>query len=157
MNTATTELLAKPAPPLVERLAEASTWVSLDSLDTFLGTRGDAVLFIWSDPVRFPEVVDVAVVLPELLRHFSAGGVLRFAIGVVTAESEDAVAQRFGAQRRPSLVFVRDGQYVGTVDGMLDWDVYVERVTQVLALPTRRAPGVGIPVVTAHPGGSSCH
>ena len=150
--------LSAPAiPALVERLAEASTWVSLDTLTAFTGQPGDGVLFIWSDPVRFPEVLDVAVVLPELLKHFSAGGAPRFRIGVVDKASEDAVAQRYGAQRRPSLVFVREGQYVGTVDGMLDWDVYVERFTQTLALPGRRAPSVGIPVVNAGANGSTCH
>ena len=144
------------SPPLVDQLARNTTWVSIDTLDTFLQTPGNAVIFIWSDPIRFPESLDVAVVLPELQRHFSQGGAARFAIGVVTADSEDAIARRFGAQRRPSLVFLRDGQYVGTVDGMLDWDVYVGQVQQALDTAPRRAPTVGIPVVNAS-AGPACH
>lgn len=155
--TTLAEPVASRVPPLVQQLADKSAWVSTDTLDAFLKTPGDAVLFIWSDPVRFPETLDVAVVLPELQKHFSQGGPARFAIGVVTGDSEDAVARRFGAQRRPSLVFVRDGQYVTTVDGMLDWDVYVDQVQQALAAPTRRAPSVGIPVVNGDAGGAACH
>ena len=43
----------------------------------------------------------------------------------------------------PTLVFLRDGQYVTTLSGMLDWDVYVERVGQALAMPASRARATG--------------
>jgi hydrogenase-1 operon protein HyaE len=39
---------------------------------------------------------------------------------------------------------------------MHDWDVFIERVTQALAMPVSRAP-IGIPVVSATAGGASCH
>ncbi len=140
--------------PLVERLAQAegATPINLATLDAWLERPGDRVLFFSGDPVRFPEGVDVAVVLPELRAAHGA----RFEIGVVRREDEDAVARRFGAQHWPSLVFLRDGRYVATVAGMKDWDEYLRLIGDILERPATRAPTVGIPVVSAAPA-AGCH
>ena len=143
------------AAPLVARLVEVhgARWIGRDALDAFLAEPGDRVLFFHGDPVRFPEVLDVAVVLPELQRAFPG----RFQVGVVPRADEDAVAARFAANRWPSLLFLRDGRYVTLVAGMLDWTDYVARVAEALALPPSRVPGIGIPVVGAATGASGCH
>ncbi|MEW5890633.1 MAG: hydrogenase [Pseudomonadota bacterium] len=155
-DTPGASLAATPAasvPPLIERLVSqhGAVWVDTRSIDAFLATPGDRVLFFAGDPVRFPECLDVAVVLPELQLAFPG----RFAVGVVRREEEDALARRFGSQRWPALVFLRDGRYVTTIAGMLDWDVYLERIAQALAMPTSRAPMIGIAVV-AEGGSTSC-
>jgi len=93
---------------------------------------------------------EARVVLPELLRAFPG----RLRIAVAEQASEDALARRYGATRRPSLVFLRGGQYVTTVAGMLDWDDYLAAVAHALQMPVTRAPGIGIPVVAASGG---CH
>lgn len=145
-----------PASPLIERLVSnhGASWVTLDTVDAWAAAGGDRVLFLSGDPVRFPEALDVAVVLPELAAHFPH----RLAVGVALREHEDAIARRYGSIRWPALVFVRDGEYVTTLSGMLDWDVYVQRVGEALEMPTSRAPTVGIPVRTAGAASeSSCH
>lgn len=149
---------APAAPPLVEALVSrhGATWVDLANVADWAAGPGDRVLFFHGDPIRFPECLDVAVVLPELQRHF--GG--RFVAGVVRREDEDAIAARYAVQRWPSLVFLRGGQYVGLVAGMLDWDVYLQQVGALLAAPPSRVPGVGIPVVAAGASAASdrsCH
>jgi hydrogenase-1 operon protein HyaE len=152
MTTAT----AYAATPLVQRLAERpeACFVDPDNLPEFLQQPGEAVLFFSGDAVRFPEGQDVAVVLPELGRMVAGG--LR--IGVVPTVHEDALAAKFNVQRWPSLVWLRDGKYVATIAGMLDWDEYVQRVNAALATPATRVPGIGIPVVAAGGGAaSSCH
>ncbi len=141
---------------LVQRLVNEfqATWITPQSLAAFTqATTGEQVLLFTGDPVRFPECLDVAVVLPELQRAF-APTQGRFAIGVVCRETEDEVARRYGVQRWPSLVFLRGGQYVATVAGMLDWTDYLARVAEVLALPTSRPP---IPLVSPHAADSHCH
>lgn len=166
MNTNTLAPLAEPqtpacadprigAAPLVARLVEqhGARWIGRAALDAFLAEAGDRVLFFHGDPVRFPELLDVAVVLPELQRAFPG----RFQLGVVPRADEDAVAARFAANRWPSLLFLRDGHYVTLVAGMLDWSDYVARVAEALALPPGRVPGVGIAVVGAATGAGSCH
>lgn len=142
-------------PALARRLIDdrGATSIDTDTLEPFIARAGDRVLFFCGDPVRFPEGLDVAVVLPELQTAFPG----RFEIGVVERHCEDAVARRFGTQRWPSLVFVRDGDYVTTVAGMLDWSDYVERVKTALAMPTSRAPSIGIPLVSASASAASCH
>ncbi len=138
--------------PLVQRLVQqhGAAPVSMASLEGFLARGGDQVLFFSGDPVRFPEALDVAVVLPELRAAFCD----RFEVGVVERDDEDAVARRFGAQHWPSLVFVRDGRFVASVAGMKDWDEYQRDVATALATAPTRAP-IGIPVVSA--AGPSCH
>jgi hydrogenase-1 operon protein HyaE len=140
---------------LIARLVEqhGAAWVDGGNIDAFLAEPGDRVLFFAGDPVRFPECLDVAVVLPELQRVFRG----RFDVGVARREDEDALARRFGSQRWPALVFLRDGRYVTTVAGMLDWDVYLARVSEALAMPTSRAPTIGIPVVSGGAGTTGCH
>ncbi|MBL0148171.1 MAG: hydrogenase [Ideonella sp.] len=142
--------------PLVQRLVTqfGAEWVDSDNLAAFRAGPGERVLFFSGDPVRFPECLDVAVVLPELQAVFPG----RLRIGVVRREHEDAVAARFGANRWPCLVFLRDGQYVTLIAGMLDWTDYVERVRQALVMPTTRTPGIGIAVVGAGAAdAASCH
>lgn len=136
---------AEGAAPLVQRLVErhGARWVPLAALDDFLATGGDQLLFFHGQPLRFPEGVDVAVVLPELQKHFGQ----RWLIGVVPLADEDAVAARFGVQRWPSLVLLRGGRYLGTLSGMRDWSDYVHDITGVLASTPTRPPGVGIRVV----------
>lgn len=141
--------------PLVQRLLDQpdAQTVEPDTLETWLAHGGERVLLFSGDPVRFPEALDVAVVLPELRAAFAD----RFAIGVVPREHEDAIARRFGVQRWPSLVFLRGGGYLGTVSGMRDWDDFGREVGDVLARDVSRAPSVGIPVVSNPAGADSCH
>lgn len=139
---------------LVSRLAESgsATWVDTDTIDAWAAQGGDRVVLLAGDPVRHPEGLDVAVVLPELQRSLPG----RFSIGVVRRHEEEALARRYGAQRWPTLLFLRDGQYVTTLSGMHDWDVFLRKTEEALAAPVSRPPGVGIPVVAAA-SGSACH
>jgi hydrogenase-1 operon protein HyaE len=142
-------------PPLVARLVEqyGATWVDAANCESVVA-QGNWVVFVAGDAIRFPECLDVAVVLPELQRH--AGNAFR--IAVATLPDEDAIARRYAAQRRPALVFLRDGGYVTNVSGMLDWDDYIKAVDDALKMPVSRVPGIGIPVVSSSASaGSSCH
>jgi hydrogenase-1 operon protein HyaE len=141
---------ADDAPGVIRNLVErhGAVWVDQDSLDAWLSGTGDRVLLLAGDPVRFPEGLDVAVVLPEVQR--ALGG--RFTVGVVRRSAEEAVARHFGSNRWPSLVFVRDGNYVSTLPGMHDWEDFITRVHEALALPPSRIPGIGIAVVSANAG-----
>jgi len=140
---------------LVERLASVhgATWLDATTLQPWSAQGGNRVVLFAGDPVRFPEGQDVAVVLPELRRSVPGG----FEIGILPRALEEAVARRYGVQRWPSLLFLRDGQYVATLAGMLDWDDYLRETTQALALPVSRVPGIGVPLVSAAASESSCH
>jgi hydrogenase-1 operon protein HyaE len=141
------------ASPLVLRLVRdfGAAWVDEAAVAGWVGGAGDRVLLLAGDAVRFPEGQDVAAVLPELMKAFPG----RFQVAVVPRAAEDAVARRYGAQRWPTLLFFRDGQYVTAIPGMQDWQVYLERVAEALSMPASRAP-IGIPVVAEGGGSPSC-
>ena len=147
--------MTSPLPPLLQRLVDqhGAQIVAPDALDAWAARPGEHVLFFNGDPVRFPEVLDVAVVLPEL----SAALGSRFNVGIVPRAHEDAIARRYGVQRWPSLVFLRAGGYVGAVAGMKDWTDYVAEVRAVLERPVSRPPSVGIAVVGAGASAGACH
>ncbi|WP_326542903.1 hydrogenase [Pseudorhodoferax sp.] len=146
---------AAGAPALVRRLGAApgSHWVDAGGLDAFLARGGEQVLFFQGDAVRFPEVLDLAVVLPELRQHAGQHHGRRFEIGLVTRADEDALAARLAVVHWPSLVFLRQGRWVATVHGMLDWDVYLTHLAEVFAKPASRPPILLKPAAA----GGGCH
>ena len=159
--TMTTMPTTTPSPdtpalhPLMVRLVRdfGARVVTPDNVEAWASEGGDRVLLLGGDPVRFPEALDVAVVLPELQR--AVGG--RFRIAVAARGDEDALARRYGVLRWPALVFLREGRYVSVLPGMHDWTDYVAQVQAALAMAPSRVPGVGIPVVSATAGASACH
>jgi hydrogenase-1 operon protein HyaE len=141
-----------PLHPLIARLVDDYGYPLLveANLDACIAAPGDAMLFCAGDPVLYPECLDVAVVLPELMRAFSG----RFRAAVVSRELEAELQARFGFNRWPSLIFLRDGGYVGVLSGILDWSVYLARIQDLLAAPTARPPSIGIAVSSSV---SHCH
>lgn len=143
--------------PLLARLVRDfdAARINPTTLDEFVASDDDhdasreLVLLFSGDPVRFPEALDVAVVLPELCSAMQQQRGKAPRIGVVERGTEDEVARRFGVTHWPSLVFLRGGRYVGVVSGMHDWTDYLNLVGNTLAKPAGRAPTVGIAVVSA--------
>ena len=138
--------------PLIERLVtdHGATWVDETNIAAWSAEGGDRVVLFAGDPVQFPQGLDVAVVLPELQRSLPG----RFKVGVVQREKEVALALRYGSQRWPTLMFMRDGKYVTTLSGMHDWEDFLREMSQALAMPVSRAP-----ISVMGPAGSdaSCH
>ncbi|MEM5426258.1 HypC/HybG/HupF family hydrogenase formation chaperone [Paraburkholderia ferrariae] len=149
---------AHEVAPVVQRLIDDghAEFVDERTLDDWLADSGECVVLLAGDPVRFPESLDVAVVLPELARLAEGRFGRPLRVAVATREGEDAIARRVGSQRRPALLWLRDGGYVTTLAGMMDWDDYVANVAHALAQPTTRVPSVGIPVNAAG-ASADCH
>ena len=135
--------------PLIERLIDELGYseVSQANHDEFVTESGMNVLFFPGDPTTVRDATDVAVVLPELVAAFD--GQLR--PGVVTDTFGDGVVlkRQYGFREFPSLVFVRGGDYVGTISRIQDWADYLDRISNLLVAPPSRAPGFSIPVVSA--------
>jgi hydrogenase-1 operon protein HyaE len=139
-------------PPLVTRLVEKHGALRLDEANfaAFAGAPGEAALFFTEDPVRFREVLDVAVILPEL----AAAATRPFRMGVLPPALANAKAATYGVRRWPALVFLRAGEWLGNVEGLRDWGDYLAAVDAVLAGEARPLPPRVIPVAAA--GGPSC-
>jgi len=150
MNT-----LARPSaaePPLVTRLVDSHGAARLDesSFDAFVAVPGEAVLFFTEDPARFREVTDLAVILPEI----RAAAARPFRIGVLPPPLANAKAATYGVRRWPAIVFLRDGRWLGNVEGLRDWSDYVSLANSLLEGETRPLPPKVIPVAAA--GTGSC-
>jgi hydrogenase-1 operon protein HyaE len=104
------------------------------------GTPRLAVLFT---APRSPESWDVAVVLPELLRECAD---VR-AVALDPAESA-RLAPRYGVDKYPSVVVLRDGLYTGAIEGMQDWEPFLVQLRRLADAEPRRPPSLRIPVVT---------
>jgi len=146
---------ARPAakePPLVTRLVDELGAARLDEagFEAFARAPGEAALFFTEDPVRFKEVLDVAVILPEL----AGACARRFRMGVLPPPLANAKAATYGVRRWPALVFLRSGEWLGNVEGLRDWSDYVAEVNAVLESDPRPLPARVIPVATANP--SAC-
>lgn len=147
------------SPALLRQLVDKhrASWVDPDNINTWLaGQPGNQVLLFAGDAVRFPEGMDVAVVLPELQKTCASAG-KPFGMAVAVPDTAEDLAKQFGSNRWPTLMFFRDGQYVTTVCGMHDWTDYVALVAQALDAPVSRAPTIGIPVVSSVAVSSHCH
>jgi hydrogenase-1 operon protein HyaE len=132
---------------LLSRLNAQSNIELLDSaaFESFIEADGDGMVLFTQEPDQQPETWDVAVILPEVLKL--TGDRLRAAI--ISPELARKEKVRFGITRWPALVFVRDGGYVGAIEGMRNWDEYTREIAELLSKPAGRAPSVGIPVVAA--------
>lgn len=119
--------------------------------DAFLAGPGDRVLLLADDPRLVPESWDVAVILPDAVKPVA----VRLTVGLALPAVARPIAARYGVSLWPALLFVRDGQYVGLLEGMRDWAVYAKEIPAVLNQPVSRAPGIGIPVTRAA-SGTSC-
>lgn len=119
--------------------------------DAYRAQPGHTLLVFTEDPVRFKETLDLAVIAPEIAAAFPG----RFRVGVLLPEAARALHARYGFMRWPALVMLRDGQYVGAVDGLRDWGDYLSEVARLLAAEPSRPPAIGIPV--AGGAAANCH
>lgn len=118
--------------PLIDRLTSEFSWPHLDSahdVTEFTNRPGVHVLFVPGDAARNLETADVAVILPELKQAFQG----RFDCAVVGDAIEEQVRVDTKVLKTPSLIFFRDGQMIGGIPRVRDWDEYMARITQNLA------------------------
>jgi hydrogenase-1 operon protein HyaE len=108
-----------------------------DNYDHFVYGNETVVLFFCNDPVHFPESNDVAVILPELLKAFS--GSLQAA--VIGKAIERELQARFRFSSWPSLVFLRNGEYLDVISGIRDWQEYIQKTVRILAATPSQPPG----------------
>jgi hydrogenase-1 operon protein HyaE len=110
---------------------------------------GLTALLLTEDPQRNLEVLDACVILPEALKPLGE----RVSRWVAGPEVAPALMQQYGVARAPAVVFLRDGQFVGVLNGIRDWNEYQNEVARLLDGPAQPKP-IGIPVVAAHPQGA---
>jgi hydrogenase-1 operon protein HyaE len=142
------------AYPLIARLFDHHrfTRVTSASFTEFTGRPGHALLLFLEDPVRYRETLDLAVIVPEVAAAFPG----RLNVGVLLPEDARREAVRYGFRRWPAFVILDGGRYVGAIDGLRNWDEYLNEVAALLVAAPTRPPTVGIAVSGAN-GAGDCH
>ena len=120
LNTALNTALRPALHPLLTRLVTETGAALLDpsTYDAWAQQPGAAMVVFAEDPDRFKETLDLAVIVPELFAAADGG----FRVALLLPAASRALAPRYGFARWPAFVMLRDGQYLGAVDGIRDWD-----------------------------------
>lgn len=140
----------KAGPTSLERLETAIARMQQKhgfvrvSADQAVFPAGLAALLLTDDPQRNLEVLDACVILPEALLALGAD-VARLVAG---PDAAAALMQRFAVARAPAVVFLRDGDYLGSLNGIRNWQEYRNEVARLAAGPARPRP-ISIPVLGA--------
>ena len=156
-------LLTTPRASSAEKLAarfaqlrdrHGFTVLDADGFAAYADLPGTSLIMFAEDPAKVPETLDLTVVLPELVASSVALRTLR--VGVLPPEVAHPLAARFGLRVWPALVALRDGAYLGAIEGLKDWSVYSRLIPELLAAEPSRPPGIGIPVHNAN-ASAACH
>ncbi len=124
--------------PLIDSIIERENLavVTADNLEDFAAGNGDTVLFVTGDWSRHVEVNDVAVILPEIIKASNGG----LKAAVLDRKSERKIQTTYRFSKFPSLIFLRDGEYLGTIQKVLDWQDYIFEINEILAGEPKPAP-----------------
>lgn len=118
--------------PLITRLTGEIGWPDLadaEAVAAFVGRPGVHCLFVPGDPAKNLETTDAAVILPEIVQSFQG----RFDCAVVADEIEYKVREDAGVFKTPLLIFFREGEQIGAIPRVRDWDDYLARVSHILS------------------------
>jgi hydrogenase-1 operon protein HyaE len=139
--------------PLIDRLTDDLGYPKLDAegFETFIQAAPFSVLFFTENAARFPESNDVAVILPELVKRFPM-----LSAAVIDTAFEKTLQGRYNFTVWPTLVFLKEGRYLGAIPKVQNWDDYVREIEILLTLEPRRDPGIGIPVVSVGSEPTGC-
>jgi len=138
---------------LVQNMIEQYDYPVLteETLEGFLESSEEVVLFFTEDAKKFPETNDVAMILPELGKAFNR----RFSAAVIALPDQRRLQMRYGFREWPTLVFLRNGNYLGAISRVQDWKDYLEEIGQILASEPTKAPDFMLPVSSTGAGCSA--
>ena len=130
--------------PLLTRIIERHgiAVVDTNSLPDFTTTNRFTALLFAGDFERVAESDDAAVILPELVTAFDGA----FTPAVVDRNSERELQLRYRFNAFPALVFLRDGQYLGAITKVRDWEEYLKEIADILLRDPSTPPPYRLPM-----------
>lgn len=129
---------------LIEAMIEKYNYPVLneETVDSFIKSNEECVLFFTENPVRFPESDDVAMILPEIIAEYGN----RFNAAVIEQKSQRVLQARYGFTEWPTLVFIQQGEFLGAISRVQDWNDYILKINDFITTGPIQAPGIGINV-----------
>ena len=133
--------------PLVQNMIQHHGYPVLTgaTLPDFLESHGEVVVFFTENADKFPETNDVAMILPELVKAFDG----RFSAAVLSLADQRKLQMQYGFREWPTLVFLRNGEYLGAISRVQDWNVYLSEINRILASAPSTPPDFLLPVAGA--------
>lgn len=113
-----------------------------DNIQKFVDQPGLTMVLFIEDPNRMKETMDALVIAPELAKVCRL--IQRKA--VVGPPNARKVAILYGFKRWPALVFLRDGKYLGAVDGLRIWSELIQETDRIINSEPTYPPSIGIPI-----------
>jgi len=150
-------------PPLdrSERLTErfsfmrdrhGHTLLDRDGFDEFAVAPGTSLILFTEELQKIPETWDLTIILPEVVTKLEAP----VRVGILAPETARLLAPRYGIRVWPALLALRDGGYLGVLEGLKDWSAYSRLIPELLAAEPSRPPSIVIPVHHAS-ASTACH
>lgn len=132
--------------PLYKRLTEEFGFqpYNRESFPEFLKGEGFGMVVFLEDPNRMKETLDQLVIATELVRTYK---MIKNRAVVVPPDARP-LSNRYGFRKWPALVLLRDGKYLGAIDGLKEWADLTAEMNHILASEPTRPPTIGIPVNT---------
>jgi hydrogenase-1 operon protein HyaE len=128
------------------------TLLDRDGFDEFAAAPGASLILFTEELQKIPETWDLTIILPEVVTKLEAP----VRVGILAPETARLLAPRYGIRLWPALLALRDGGYLGVLEGLKDWSAYSRLIPELLAAEPSRAPSIGIPVHHAN-AGTACH
>lgn len=104
--------------------------------------EGTTLLLFIENPNRMKETMDALVITPELVSVFPT---IKNKAVVIPPESRKLAIQ-YGFKRWPAIVLLRDGRYLGAVDGLRLWSELLSETNSILQSQPKYPPSIGIDV-----------
>lgn len=108
-----------------------------DALRQAASGAANLVILPLDNPAQRPEFFDLAVVLPEVLAQFEPD---TFRVAFTCPPDSAAITRQFGVLRHPALVFLHDGHYIGSIEGLRDWQDYLQMFARLRDQAPQPAP-----------------
>lgn len=130
--------------PLFEKLIEKHrfTLITEENFASFTKLPDITLLLFVDNPDRMKETADALVITPELAAQFPS----ITQKGVLIEQFARKSALTYGFRRWPAVVFLKDGGYLGAVDGLRAWSELISETKRILASDVHYPPSVGIEV-----------
>ncbi|MDK4805623.1 MAG: hydrogenase-1 expression HyaE [Novosphingobium aromaticivorans] len=125
--------------------------VDAETLDAVAGVHPLSMVLLAGDWWRLAESDDLAVIVPELDKALDG----QVAVLVATREAERALQRRFRFTSFPALVFLREGAYLGAMEGVRDWADYLVELPEILCREPEAPPPFRMPAGCATPAGEA--
>ncbi len=144
MEIATPKQIDLKTNALYRKLVDVEGFEELDASNysEFIKKEGLSLILFVENPNRMKETLDALVIAPEVTKYCQ----LIVNKAVVPPPDARKLSAIYGFRRWPAMVFVKEGAYLGAVDGLRMWSDLIAEVDKITNGSPVYPPSIGIPI-----------